>query len=97
MSAKSKNSINFAPTKQQQTLTHTTMKTFTAIYNTAKFNGIQYSFKADSIDAAVDFASGKFEAFPNLAILLNDDRPADYGRIVYLNGHICDIVKEEEE
>lgn len=71
------------------------MKTFTAIYNTEVHNGLQYSFKADSIAAAVEFASIKFGAFPNLAILLNDERPADYGRIVYLNGYICDIVKEE--
>lgn len=71
------------------------MKTFTAIYNTEMHNGLQYSFQAESVNEAVEFASGHFSAFPNLAILLNDERPADYGRVVYLNGHICDIVKEE--
>lgn len=64
------------------------MKEFTAVYSTEVIKGIQYSFKAEDIDSAILFAKGKFNAFPNIAIIENADfsGKANEGRLVFLNG-----------
>lgn len=62
------------------------MKQYTAIYSTATIKGVQYSFKAEDVDAAIAFASYKFEQFPTLAILENTCEKANEGILIFLNG-----------
>lgn len=63
---------------------------YTAIYSTDAVKGICYSFKADSVQAAINFASSKFHCFPMLAIIANCPSCSDAacGRLVFLNGEI---------
>jgi hypothetical protein len=64
------------------------MKNFTAIYSTEAIKNIQYSFKAEDVDSAIVYAQGKFNAFPNVAIIENtrEEENANEGRLVFLNG-----------
>ncbi len=68
------------------------MKNYTAIYSTEAIKGIQYSFKAENVEAAIIYAKSKFNAFPQVAIIenLNLEDKANEGRLVFLNG---DIIK----
>lgn len=63
------------------------MKEYTAIYNTKTMNGVQYSFKAENLDVAVEFCSHYFSIFPSLAIIENSFfSKANKGKLVWLNG-----------
>ena len=63
------------------------MKEFTAIYSTKSIKNIQYSFKAESAEAAVEFASSYFTNFPELIIVENfDGSKANEGVVVWING-----------
>ena len=64
------------------------MKEYTAIYSTEALKNIQYSFKAEVTEAAVDFCKFKFSAFPNVIIVENTpDGKANEGRVVWANGY----------
>ena len=66
------------------------MKTqFTAIYSTEFINDICYSFRSNSVEEAVAFASRKFREFPNLTIVENDESDdCKSGKIVFVNGEV---------
>lgn len=65
------------------------MKEFTIIYSTKAIANIQYSFKAEDIDAAIMYASEKITAFPNAVIVENfEASKANEGVIVWANGAI---------
>lgn len=63
------------------------MKEFTAIYSTKAIKNIQYSFNAESAQAAVEFAEAKFTTFPELIIVENfEGSKANEGVVVWVNG-----------
>lgn len=63
------------------------MKEFTAIYNTEAIEGVQYAFKAETIDEAISFAEKKFTSFPNIAIVEQAAHEwSAEGVLVFLNG-----------
>ena len=65
------------------------MKTYTAIYSTKAISNIQYSFKAESVDSAVEFCRGKFTSFPGIIIVENTaEGKANEGIVVWANGSI---------
>lgn len=60
---------------------------FTAIYSTETIKGVKYSYHANSIEEAIQFAKVKFSSFPNIAIIENDcSEKANSGTLVFLNG-----------
>lgn len=62
---------------------------YTAIYSTESLKGVQYSFEAKDVNDAIAFAENKFAAFPNIAIIENDDDSrANHGLLVFLNGEV---------
>ena len=62
---------------------------FTAIYSTEFLKDICYSFRAESVEAAISFASRKFRGFPNITIVENDESDdCKSGKIVFLNGEV---------
>ena len=64
------------------------MKEYTAIYSTEAIKNIQYSFKAEGTEAAVDFCEFKFSAFPNVIIIENTPYgKANKGWVVWANGY----------
>ena len=65
------------------------MKTYTAIYSTKAISNIQYSFKAEYVDSAVEFCRGKFTSFPGIIIVENTaEGKANEGIVVWANGSI---------
>ena len=60
------------------------MKEYTAKYDTTAIKGICYSYRAVDDAAAVEFAKGKFSAWPNLTIYDDtESKRAAEGRVVY--------------
>ena len=65
------------------------MKEYTAIYSTETLKNIQYSFKADNLDSAVEFCQSKFTSFPNIIIVENTPNGrANEGLVVWANDNI---------
>lgn len=68
------------------------MKNYTAIYSTSALKNIQYSFDAENIESAMEFCEGKFEQYPNIAIMENNhdfiNKEANEGILVFLNGFV---------
>lgn len=66
------------------------MTDFTVIYSTESMKGVQYSFMAESVKSAINFASNKFSCFPKLAIIENGDEYEDatFGRLVFNYGDV---------
>lgn len=63
------------------------MREYTAKYNTKTMVGVEFSFKAENFDEAIDFAAEKFGAFPEIE--LYDDTDTEHsceGPLVYKNG-----------
>ena len=66
-----------------------TMKEYTAIYSTETLKNIQYSFKAENLDSAVEFCQSKFTSFPNIIIVENTtNERANEGLVVWANDNI---------
>lgn len=64
------------------------MKEYTAIYSAQDLKNIQYSFKAEGLEAAVKFCEYKFKNFPNLIIVENTpEGRANEGIVVWANGY----------
>lgn len=71
------------------------MKEFTAIYSTKAIKNIQHSFDAENAEAAVEYASSCFAAFPELIIVENfEGSKANEGIIVWANG---EFVEEQDQ
>lgn len=65
------------------------LKEYTAIYSTESIKNIQYSFKAENLDSAVQLCQSKFTAYPNIIIVKNTpDGKANEGMVVWANGEI---------
>lgn len=65
------------------------MKEYTAIYSTETLKNIQYSFKAENLDSAVEFCQSKFTSFPNIIIIENlPNVRAKEGLVVWANDNI---------
>lgn len=74
------------------------MKEFTAIYSTKAIKNIQYSFNAETAEAAVEFASSNFVAFPELIIVENfEGSKANEGIVVWANGEYVEPQGQEDE
>ena len=64
---------------------------FTAIYSTEFVKGLCYSFRAESIEDAISYASRKFGTFPNITIVENDESDdCKSGKIVFNNGEVIE-------
>ena len=65
------------------------MKEYTAIYSTESIKNIQYSFKAENLDSAVEFCQSKFTSFPNIIIVENSPNGrTNEGLVVWANDNI---------
>lgn len=74
------------------------MKEFTAIYSTKAIKNIQYSFNAETVEEAVEFASSNFVTFPELVIVENfEGSKANEGVVVWVNGEYVESQDQEDE
>jgi hypothetical protein len=74
------------------------MKEFTAIYSTKAVKNIQYSFNAETAEAAIEFANSNFVAFPELIIVENfEGSKANEGIVVWANGEYVEPQNQEDE
>jgi hypothetical protein len=56
-------------------------KDYTAEYSTENVKNIKYSFRAENLSMALEYAKRKFTDFPNIAI-----RDDEQDKIVFQNG-----------